>query len=87
MMGDAENLAVVETTSHHEPGVADEKIQAVKNDDVQSTLSLEESKTNFWILPVPKNCRVSPTKPYHFNLATNILFGFASTFTVSWDMN
>lgn len=60
----------------------DEKVETPLN-DASSTLSTEaETKVNFGFLPIPKNCRVSPTKPFHFNLAINILFGFASTFTV-----
>jgi hypothetical protein len=60
----------------------DEKVESSVN-DAASTLSTEpETKVNFGFLPVPKNCRVSPTKPFHFNLAINLLFGFASTFTV-----
>jgi len=54
-----------------------------ENGDAISTLSKQRSKVNFGFLPVPKNCRVSPTKPYKLNLATNMLFGFASTFTVT----
>ena len=60
----------------------DEKVETTVN-DAASTLSTEpETKVNFGFLPIPKNCRVSPTKPFHFNLAINLLFGFASTFTV-----
>ena len=60
----------------------DGKVETPVN-DTSSTLSTEpETKVNFGFLPIPKNCRVSPTKPFHFNLAINLLFGFASTFTV-----
>jgi hypothetical protein len=52
------------------------------NDDTVSTLSSKEHHVNFGFLPIPKNCRVSQTKPFKFNLAVNLLFGFASTFTV-----
>lgn len=70
------NLSVAQS-----PEVKIEKLE--ENDDAASTLSVQGSKVNFGFLPVPKNCRVSPTKPYKLNLATNILFGFASTFTVT----
>ena len=50
--------------------------------ETESTTEEEVCKRNFGFLPIPKNCRVSPTKPFKFNLAINILFGFASTFTV-----
>ena len=60
----------------------DEKVETTVT-NAASTLSTEpETKVNFGFLPIPKNCRVSPTKPFHFNLAINLLFGFASTFTV-----
>jgi hypothetical protein len=49
---------------------------------VSATSTAPESTVNFGFLPVPTNCRVSPTKPYKLNLAINILFAFASTFTV-----
>jgi hypothetical protein len=52
------------------------------DDDAISTLSSKETKVNFGFLPIPRRCRITPTKPFKFNLAINILFGFASTFTV-----
>ena len=52
------------------------------DDDAVSTLSTRETKVNFGFLPIPARCRITPTKPFKFNLAINILFGFASTFTV-----
>jgi hypothetical protein len=71
------------THSLGETSIANEKLEELAaTDDTQSIMSLQGSKTNFGFLPVPERCRVSPTKPYKFNLATNILFGFASTFTV-----
>ena len=70
-------------TSIRETSIANEILQKIAtNDDAQSTMSAQGSNTNFGFFPVPKNCRVSPTKPFKLNLATNILFGFASTFTV-----
>jgi len=51
-------------------------------DDAISTISTRETKVNFGFLPIPARCRITPTKPFKFNLAINILFGFASTFTV-----
>jgi hypothetical protein len=51
-------------------------------DDAISTLSTRETKVNFGFLPIPARCRITPTRPFKFNLAINILFGFASTFTV-----
>src|SRR5271154_6368317 len=50
------------------------------DDDTISTLSTRETKVNFGFLPIPARCRITPTKPFKFNLAINILFGFASTF-------
>jgi hypothetical protein len=59
----------------------DEKPSPVDS-EIESTAEEEFCKLNFGFLPIPKNCRVSPTKPFKFNLAINLLFGFASTFTV-----
>lgn len=59
----------------------EEKVVPVENDAV-STLSARETKLNFGFLPIPMRCRITPTRPFKFNLAINILFGFASTFTV-----
>jgi hypothetical protein len=72
-----------ESTSQ-EAGVVAEKIASseVANRETLSDPEPEETKVNFGFLPVPKSCRVSPTKPFKFNLAINLLFGFASTFTV-----
>jgi hypothetical protein len=64
------------------PSGTDEKSSPVGS-ETESTTEVEEfCKRNFGFLPIPKNCRVSPTKPFKFNLAINLLFGFASTFTV-----
>ena len=69
-------------TDHAKISPLDEKVEISVN-DAASTLSTEpETKVNFGFLPIPKNCRVSPMKPFHFNLAINLLFGFASMFTV-----
>jgi hypothetical protein len=59
----------------------DEKLGSVEKFAL-SIFSIEETKVNFGFLPIPKNCRVGATKPFKFNLAINILFGLASTFTV-----
>ena len=59
-----------------ETGGGDEKLASAENDTI-SILSVAETKVNFGFLPIPKNCRVSATKPFKFNLAINILFGFA----------
>jgi hypothetical protein len=59
----------------------DEKI-AVPDDDDDDGISTKETKVNFGFLPIPKRCRITPTHPFKFNLTINILFGFASTFTV-----
>ena len=62
-------------------GGGDKRSPSAEN-NASSTLSVAETKVNFGFLPIPKNCQVSETKPFKFNLAINILFGFASTFTV-----
>ena len=77
-----DNLGDSSTSLRKIDSIANEQLKELGNDDARSTTSVQGSKTNFGFLLVPKNCRVSPTKPYHLNLATNILFGFASTFTV-----
>jgi hypothetical protein len=64
------------------PNRNDEKV-AVPEDDELSTISTKETKVNFGFLPIPKRCRITPTHPFKFNLTINILFGFASTFTVT----
>jgi hypothetical protein len=61
---------------------ANEEKVASPEDDAISTLSTKETKVNFGFLPIPKRCRITPTHPFKFNLAINILFGFASTSTV-----
>ncbi|KAF4600497.1 hypothetical protein EYR38_005126 [Pleurotus pulmonarius] len=38
---------------------------------------------DFGILPIPKHLRYDPDKPFHFGVALNLAFGFASTFTVA----
>jgi hypothetical protein len=64
-------------------GAVDPEVKlAPIDDDAISTLSKKESKVNFGFLPIPARCRITPTRPFKFNLAINILFGFASTFTV-----
>jgi hypothetical protein len=65
------------------PDGNDEKIAGPNDDDdCISTISTKETKVNFGFLPIPKRCRITPTHPFKFNLTINILFGFASTFTV-----
>jgi hypothetical protein len=64
------------------PDGNDEKIAVPDDDDGISTISIKETKVNFGFLPIPKRCRITPTHPFKFNLTINILFGFASTFTV-----
>ena len=64
-----------------ETGGGDEKLASFENDTI-SILSVAETKANFGFLPIPKNCRISATKPFKFNLAINILFGIATAFTV-----
>ncbi len=39
--------------------------------------------TSLWCLPIPKNRQYDPAQPFGFGLPLNILFAFASTFTVS----
>lgn len=36
---------------------------------------------DFGILPIPKQLRYDPNKPFHFGVALNLAFGFASTFS------
>jgi hypothetical protein len=78
-----EKLSETEVESSEIPtrGGTDEKSSPVDSES-ESTAEEEFCKRNFGFLPIPKNCRVSPTKPFKFNLAINLLFGFASTFTV-----
>ncbi|KAF7357362.1 putative transporter YgaY [Mycena sanguinolenta] len=38
---------------------------------------------DFGFLPIPQRLRYNPQKPFHFGLLLNVLFGFASTFTVA----
>ncbi|KAF7357363.1 putative transporter YgaY [Mycena sanguinolenta] len=38
---------------------------------------------DFGFLPIPRRLRYDPQKPFHFGLLLNVLFGFASTFTVA----
>jgi hypothetical protein len=64
-----------------EAGGLDKKLEASDHDTLHAQ-SAPETKVNFGFLPVPRNCRITPTKPFKFNLAINILFGFACTFTV-----
>jgi hypothetical protein len=65
-----------------DPEGNDEKIAAPEDDEL-STISTKGTKVNFGFLPIPKRCRITPTHPFKFNLTINILFGFASTFTVT----
>jgi hypothetical protein len=38
---------------------------------------------DFGFLPIPRRLRYDPEKPFRFGLVLNVLFGFASTFTVA----
>ena len=76
----ADTLAIESIEKSEETGTTG-KLEIPENDAI-SILSTKESKVNFGFLPVPRNCRVSETKPFKFNLTINILFGLASTFTV-----
>ena len=76
-----EKIADIQSSRDSKTCGEDEELASIENNAI-STLSAEETKVNFGFLPIPKNCRVSATKPFKFNLAINILFGFASTFTV-----
>lgn len=85
---DPEKLSETEVESSEIPtrGGTDEK-SSPGDPETESTAEEEEfCKRNFGFLPIPKNCRVSPTKPFKFNLAINLLFGFASTFTVGFPL-
>jgi hypothetical protein len=80
------NEKIVPTVDTHgaiseERSPIEEKLAESENNS-DLVASTAEIKTNFGFLPIPKNCRISPTKPFNFNLGINILFGFACTFTV-----
>jgi hypothetical protein len=57
----------------------------------------EQSQTNdpdfkillqkdYGFIPVPRHLRYDPTKPFHSGFLLNIAFGFASTFSESFDL-
>jgi hypothetical protein len=60
-------------------GSSDETIQAPQN----ASFSFDYTKKDFGLLPIPKRLQYNPERPVHFGLWMQILFGFASTFTVS----
>jgi hypothetical protein len=77
-----EKSAVQDNPAPDSTGAVPEVKLSPVDEDAISTLSSKETKVNFGFLPIPRRCRITPTKPFKFNLAINILFGFASTFTV-----
>ena len=36
---------------------------------------------DFGLIPIPRHLRYDPSKPFHFGIALNVAFGFASTFS------
>jgi len=38
---------------------------------------------DFGLIPIPRHLRYDPSKPFHFGIALNVAFGFASTFSES----
>ncbi|KAI1789923.1 major facilitator superfamily domain-containing protein [Ganoderma leucocontextum] len=57
---------------------SDEKTIGKVVDDVPA-----ENWKDFGFLPIPKRVRYDPERPAHFGLLMNVIFGVASTFTVS----
>ncbi len=43
-----------------------------------------ENWKDFGFLPIPKHVRYDPERPFHFGLLMNIIFGVASTFSMSF---
>ena len=39
---------------------------------------------DFGLLPIPKHVRYNPERPFHFGLLMNVIFGIASTFSMSF---
>ena len=52
---------------------------AVPDDGASATAT----KYDFGFLLIPRPLRHDPKKPFRFGLVLNVLFGFASTFTVA----
>ncbi|KAJ7149236.1 major facilitator superfamily domain-containing protein [Mycena crocata] len=50
-----------------------------------SPLERQKSSTthDFGFIPIPQRLRYDSEKPFHFGIVLNVLFGFASTFTVA----
>jgi hypothetical protein len=59
-----------------------EKEQSESNDPDFKILLQKD----FGFIPVPRHLRYDSTKPFHFGLLLNIAFGFASTFSESFDL-
>ena len=38
---------------------------------------------DFGLIPIPRHLQYDPSKPFHFGIALNVAFGFASTFSES----
>ncbi|KAJ7065830.1 major facilitator superfamily domain-containing protein [Mycena amicta] len=52
-------------------------------DSESQTLTTTTTTHEFKFLPIPRRLRHDPKRPFHFGLALNVLFGFASTFIVA----
>jgi len=81
-MADSSSSEVSNTSNTKKGSGVETKIETLGNDAV-STVSTHEKHTNFGFLPIPRNCQVSESKPFHFNMTICILFGIGSTFTVA----
>nr|VWP02198.1 Nucleosome assembly protein 1 [Ganoderma boninense] len=58
--------------------------RAVPGPSVEKDVDVRaETRKDFGFLPIPKRVRYDPDRPFHFGLLMNVIFGVASTFTVS----
>ena len=66
--------------------------RAMKLDDVHDLKIVESAglgvevperhyTKDFGLIPIPRHLRYDPSKPFHFGIALNVAFGFASTFS------
>ena len=64
------------------------KLDDVHDSKIESAASGSNSEVperhytkDFGFIPIPRHLRYDPSEPFHFGIALNVAFGFASTFS------
>lgn len=77
MSHSSSQTATITDTAGTPPGAVRDSEKLLQN---IATEADEIITKDFGLIPIPKRLRYDSSKPFHFGIALNIAFGFASTF-------